>query len=231
MDRVINQWNQAAMSYSEFEATSRYSGYCREFASRHFQDIKNKKVLDAGCGNGEYTHILAQNGGIVTACDGSCEMLRLAREKYPQYQFDKANLLEKLPYGNQEFDLVYCNLVLMDIDPIDGVLAEFHRILKTNGIFFFSIVHPAFYFADWDKNAQGVIISKNVKEYITPFPKLQNNWGGTMLFHRPVSYYYNKIAASGFCLKEMFEPSVYEEAKIPDIPLYLFTEFLKIDPH
>ncbi|WIV12888.1 hypothetical protein [Proteiniborus sp. MB09-C3] len=48
-----------------------------------------------------------------------------------------------------------------------------------------------------------------------------------MHFHRPISYYFNKISDVGFSLKNMFEPKVYEESKIPDIPLYLFAEFMK----
>jgi len=65
--------------------------------------------------------------------------------------------------------------------------------------------------------------------YITPFSIIQNApWGETAHYHRPVSYYYNKISAAGFRHVKTFEPSVYDDTKIPDIPLYLLAEFSKI---
>lgn len=161
------------------------------------------------------------------SCDGSLEMLKLAKSKYPSYRFDHVNLLNNMPYENYKFDIVLCNLVLMDIDPIDNAIWEFYRIIKNQGTFFFSIVHPAFYRAVWERNEQGVIISKKVLSYITPQAKQQKFWGDTMHYHRPISYYFNKISDAGFSLKNMFEPKVYEESKIPDIPLYLFAEFIK----
>lgn len=227
LDKVIQDWDKAAKLYSEFEAASKYAAFCREFITNYFFDIKNKNVLDAGCGNGEHTHILSQRGGHVVGCDGSVEMLKLAKFKYQSYRFDHVNLLNRIPYQNNEFDIVLCNLVLMDIDPVDNAISEFYRILKNDGTFFFSIVHPAFYQAVWERNEEGVALSKKVSGYITPKAVQQTFWGNTMHYHRPISYYFNKISDAGFSLKNMFEPKVYEEEKIPDIPLYLFAEFIK----
>lgn len=227
MDKVIQDWNNAAKCYSEFESNSQYSNFCREFIINHFKSIQNKVVLDAGCGNGEYTHILSQKGGRVVGCDGSVEILKLAKSKYPSYRFDHVDLLNHMLYQNNEFDIVLCNLVLMDIDPIDSAISEFYRVIKNKGTFFFSIVHPAFYNAIWERNELGVALSKKVSGYITPLDIQQNFWGNTMHFHRPISYYFNKISNAGFSLKNMFEPKVYDESKIPDIPLYLFAEFIK----
>src|SRR5659263_161465 len=98
MNREIQEWDKAAQSYSEFEATSQYSIFCRDFIANHFDIIQKLIVLDAGCGNGEHTHILTQNGANVIGCDGSIEMLKIAKSKYPSYKFDLVNLLENMPY-------------------------------------------------------------------------------------------------------------------------------------
>ena len=142
--------------------------------------------MDAGCGNGEYTHLLTKNGISVTGCDGSKEMLNIAKSNYPNYQFDHVNLLENIPYRSNEFDIVFCNLVLMDIDPIDTLINEIYRVIKINGLFFFSIVHPAFYLADWEKDEEGIVRSKKVKIYITPCIEKQAIWGVTTHYHRPI---------------------------------------------
>ena len=229
MDSVISQWNSAAKLYAEFEATSAYAEFCRALISSRFVNLHGQKILDAGCGIGEYTHILTRNGGDVVGCDGSTEMLKIARSSYPQYRFDEVDMKMGLPYRDAEFDSVLCSLVLMDIEPIDSIIAEFHRVLKTKGTFFFSIVHPAFYSGVWEKDERGVVLSKKVSRYINQFALLQNTWGETMHYHRPVSYYFNMLSNAGFQLMEMLEPNVYEDAKIPDLPLYLFAEFKKTD--
>jgi ubiquinone/menaquinone biosynthesis C-methylase UbiE len=227
MDIIIQEWNDAARSYSDLLKTSKHLLACNSFIYKYFNNIQGLKILDAGCGNGEYTHILTKNGGIVTGCDASIEMLNIAKEMYPSYKYDKANLMEIIPYEDSSFDIVFCNLVLMDIDPIDNAISEFYRVLKNKGVFFFSIVHPAFYRAIWEKNEYGIKVSKKVTEYITPVSEHQNFWGATMHYHRPLNYYFNKISESGFTFNKMFEPQVYDETDIPDIPLYLFVEFHK----
>lgn len=227
MDKVIHEWNKAASLYAKSQETSMGSVFCRNFVNKHFSAIDNLRVLDAGCGSGEYTHILANNGGIVTSCDASIEMLNIAREKYPLNKYDNVNLLENLPYNNNSFDIIFCNLVLMDINPIDNVISEFYRIADKNGIFFFSIVHPAFYLGEWEKSENGDVLSKKVSEYITPVSEQQEFWGKTMHYHRPISYYLNKAAETGFIFNKMIEPQVYEDINIPDIPLYMFVEFRK----
>jgi Methylase involved in ubiquinone/menaquinone biosynthesis len=226
-DEIINNWNNAAKLYAEAQTESRYSRFCESFISDYFSDVKNLKILDAGCGSGIFTDILSQNGGDVIGCDGSAEMVKLAKVNYPSLRFDSVNLMETLPYCDEEFDIVFCNLVLMDIDPIDGVISEIHRITKKNGKFFFSIVHPAFYTGVWERDTSDAVVSKKITGYITEFALEQNFWGLTIHYHRPISYYFNKIADRGFSLTKMIEPKVYDEAKIPDIPLYLFAEFQK----
>lgn len=227
MNKVISEWNKAARAYSEFEESSQYSKFCRNFVGTYFENMSNLKILDAGCGNGEYTHILSKNNNTVVGCDGSTEMLKLASEKYHQYKFDIVDLSNNMPYENEEFDIILCNLVLMDIDPINNIISEFFRIIKKHGKFFFSILHPAFYQAEWEKDESGIVKSKNVTGYITPIEIQQNFWSQTMHYHRPISYYFNIITDMGFSLKKISEPKVYEDAKIPDIPLYLFAEFQK----
>lgn len=227
MNKVVNQWNAAAESYSQFEETSRYSKFCREFISNRFIDVSGKYILDAGCGNGEYVDILSRNGGIVTGCDGSTDMLRIAKVKYPQYEYHTIDLMKALPYEANTFDILLCNLVLMDIDPIAATVEEFYRILKPNGTLFFSIVHPAFYDANWERDDNGIAVSKKVTSYITETSYQQNFWGDTTHYHRSISYYMNTMADAKFIFNRMYEPSVYEDTKIPDIPLYLFIEFSK----
>ena len=107
-------------------------------------------------------------------------------------------------------------------------MKKFARVLKKRGKLFFSIVHTAFYLADWHQDENGVIIYKKVTSYIAQ-KSIEQVWATqpVLHYHRPISFYFNLLAQNGLLLTKMHEPEVYEDTKIPDIPLYLFAEFIK----
>lgn len=54
-----------------------------------------------------------------------------------------------LAFESNQFDMVFSNLVFMDIENIDFIFSECKRMLKAGGILYYSIVHPAFYDCQW----------------------------------------------------------------------------------
>jgi len=225
----LRKWLDAAPVYAQVKGENIYSCFCKTFVESLFLDANNWSVLDAGCGDGEYTELFRQKGANATGCDGSEDVIKTAREQYPSCQFDVVDLSGMIPYGDRQFDLIFCNLVLMDVDPIDLTISEMARVLQNHGRFFFSIVHPAFYLANWQRNEEGIIVHKKVTSYITN-KSVEQYWNTkpVLHYHRPISYYFNMLAKNGLMFSKMYEPKVYEAAKVPDIPLYLFAEFTKI---
>jgi SAM-dependent methyltransferase len=91
-------------------------------------------ILDAGCGNGRYTHFLlreADSEARITGFDYSQQMLRRARTRLnnPRATHVAADLA-RLPYGDASFDAAVCGWVLEHLpDPRPG-LRELARVLK-----------------------------------------------------------------------------------------------------
>ena len=100
--------------------------------------IKDAKiVLDVGCGSGVVTRDIAHlTKGKVIAIDDSKEMIKVAKnvlKMYNNIEFRVGNA-EKLPFKDNMFDIVTCNLVLMWATDPQKVVGEMTRVTKHGGI-------------------------------------------------------------------------------------------------
>ena len=84
-----------------------------------------KKVLDAGCGEGYYTHQHKTEKNVVYGIDIAKEAVKKAAKKYSNCHFS-VGTLSKLPFAENEIDWLYSIYA-----PI--IENEFARVLKRNG--------------------------------------------------------------------------------------------------
>lgn len=95
-------------------------------------DLKGKKALVVGCGDGGDAIHLARLGAVVDAFDLSPEMLeygkRLASEHGVSVNFREA-VAENMPYPDDSFDLVYVRDILHHVD-IEPTMKEIARVAK-----------------------------------------------------------------------------------------------------
>lgn len=93
----------------------------------------NGSILDLCCGHGNATEALVEAGAEVTGLDFSPAMLARAQNLVPSASFvegDAANL----PFDNNSFDAVVCNVGFGHLPDPDAVLSEISRVLRPAGI-------------------------------------------------------------------------------------------------
>lgn len=228
MKEIINQWNNAAPKYTEDQECSEFVESNRRVVKTRFEHFNGEKVLDLGCGYGFYTDYFRSIGANAIGIDGSEKMIEIARDRYPISKFFVMDITTPLAFKSNQFDVIFSNQVLMDIENIDFVFSECKRILRTGGILYYSIVHPAFYDCHWQKDKNGYRCAKVMDKYIKPYQFTNEFWGKTEHFHRPLSYYLNEAAKNGFALKQTWEPISYDGInKNSDLPLFFFAEYIK----
>ena len=109
---------------------------------------KGDKVLDAGCGAGFTSRLIAHQGTEVWGCDRSESMIKQARDEESKdrlgINFTKTDIAEKLPYKDNFFDAVSCIAVLIHDSPEEclSFIKEAYRVLKPSGRILISIMHP-----------------------------------------------------------------------------------------
>jgi len=95
-----------------------------------------ERVLDVGCGTGNYTIELARQGADVIGIDNSEDMLAWARQKVKgerlKVDFQVADAAH-LPFSNSSLDIVISNGLLCFLKEPERALIEMHRVLKPRG--------------------------------------------------------------------------------------------------
>lgn len=94
------------------------------------------KIVDLGCGSGSDTDFLLKKGFSVYSVDFSAEALKVLKSLVPGAKALKVDLTEKLPFVDNEFDVVIADLSLhyFEWDLTKQIEREIKRILKNDGI-------------------------------------------------------------------------------------------------
>lgn len=99
--------------------------------------LKDAEItLDVGCGSGIVTRDIARlTKGRVIGIDGSSDLIKVAVNVLKDYE----NVVlcigsaGRLPFSNNTFDIVTCNLLLMWVDNPQKVVNEMTRVTKPGG--------------------------------------------------------------------------------------------------
>src|SRR5205085_5013589 len=108
--------------------------------------VRNKRVLDAGCGTGYGTAELAQDAASVIGLDISTEALDYARASYPlpNIMFATGSGL-LLPLTEASVDVVVAFEVIEHLNDYQLFIAECARVLKRDGLFIVSTPNTRYY--------------------------------------------------------------------------------------
>lgn len=106
--------------------------YPREFA-RHLAKLfslrPGLRLLDVGCGRGDFAAAFAAEGLIVDGVD------REALEGFPkEVSFTRADITQALPYPDNTFDVVFSKSVVEHMNDPEKFIKENLRVLKQGGL-------------------------------------------------------------------------------------------------
>lgn len=104
------------------------------FGDQLFDDLKNKVVLEAGCGAGRFTEILLQQGCYLTSFDLS-DAVDANADNFPVndrhliFQGD----IYKVPFEEAQFDVVVCLGVIQHTPSPEKTIAKLYEQVKPGG--------------------------------------------------------------------------------------------------
>lgn len=106
-----------------------------QMAKRYLDNLRDKKVLEIGCGRGGFSMYLASIGANLTAADFSAEAIRIAGQRLRQFENCELMMadVQEVPFPDETFDLVVSLETLEHVPNPDGGLAELVRVTKLGG--------------------------------------------------------------------------------------------------
>ena len=153
-EQAIQCWDDGAEEFA-----GRFKGN-EEFFHKHIinptllnllGDVRGKAVLDVACGEGHFSRKLAEQAKSdiqITGIDASKKLIDIAQKKNEPFSHSikflvgDASRLDGLP--SNSFDVAICNMALMFIKRYEEAIQEVARVLKPQGHFVFSLLHPCF---------------------------------------------------------------------------------------
>ena len=99
-------------------------------------ELRDARVLDAGCGDGALVCAVASRGAVATGLDPDPAMLAAARMRaggaHVQAEFVEGRV-EQIPFGDASFDVVVAVTVLCFLTDASGAVREMTRVLRPGG--------------------------------------------------------------------------------------------------
>jgi 2-polyprenyl-3-methyl-5-hydroxy-6-metoxy-1,4-benzoquinol methylase len=185
----------------------------------------NHEVLEVACGNGNFSRRMAALGVRVTATDVSEVFIDRARTRTDPAApitytvLDATDSAALAVLGTSRFDAAVCNMAIMDIPSISPLIEALTRLLKPNGRFVFTMMHPCFNSAGLTKVIEeddfgGTINVRHVVK-VHAYATSSHEKGIGMMgqpvpqfyFHRPLNALFGAFFERGFALTGLLEPT------------------------
>ena len=232
-EEVARYWDQNADLWAD-QVRKGWDAYREHFNNPAFLkftgDLKGKAVLDAGCGEGYNTRLLARSGAQMVGIDISRRLIQLARQEEQRdplgIRYEVASFTDLSLFEDASFDVVVSFMALMDGPNFEGASKEIFRVLRPEGELIFSMTHTCFLTKgiEWIRDEEGNCIKLIVSDYFDHRPVVQH-WKfpkgpipedtkpfAVPRFPKTLSEYINALICTGFVLREIEEPRPSEEA-------------------
>lgn len=187
------------------------------------QDLKDRNVLDAGCGSGFYAREMASRGATVVGIDFSETMIAIAKEENPtDFNIDyRVGDICETTLPDNSMDLILCNYVLENVTDIKKAFKEFYRVLKNKGECVYSVSHPLRAAVSKKEKVNDHEVWQ-LENYFDNTARLSDFGGGMKVkkFKHTISDYINSSIAAGFTIEALEEPKPIKAGQQIDVNSY-----------
>lgn len=206
MPSPSNTYDEYAAQYAHLKAAQEEAGAEPDATMRQFLqvvgDVSGLEVLDAGCGEGYLSRVLARCGARVTSVDISPRLIEMARanDLDGAIEYQVADLSQPLPALQNRFDLVASYFVLNDVYDYKGFLITLASALKPSGRLVLLMNNP-----------YSLVVRSHITDYFAasgqafPYRGLAEEGVKVSFWHRTLEEYLSACFAAGLQLRRLVD--------------------------
>jgi 2-polyprenyl-3-methyl-5-hydroxy-6-metoxy-1,4-benzoquinol methylase len=217
-----NEWHEV---YEELTAEELKLSVYDDFIIRIMGNVKDKKVLDYGCGPGVIDNVLEKLDADVDVYDINERILKMVRKRLPNVNIE----YDATGINVNTYDFVLCNLVLciVEDDEVTEISKIIYNSLKNGGIALVGFCNPKIFNIHETKLDKRHHIGKRYKqnhEYLK-----EKKEGGYFIYekHRPIEWYDDVFKKAGFGMSKRFFTAPYDwkgKRNIKDFVIFRLTK-------
>lgn len=182
--------------------------------------LRGRRVLDVGCGAGENAVAMARQGAHVIAIDASSAQLslgrRLAEEAEVRVEWHEGDAADLAFLRADSIDLAFAAGVVHEIEDIDRVFRQVHRVLRAGAPFLFTHDHPMRLALGRDDEASGGLPLGPFevrRSYFDTAPVVVTREGEPVrLFPRTIADVFSALHRAGYRVDVLLEPETLRSA-------------------
>ena len=171
MDEAEQAWEAAAAAYIAFQDRQdpNRTLMLDPIMLEQCGEVRGRRVLDLGCGEGRFCRMLAERGARPVGLDPTGAMVKAAASRGPGGAYLRARA-EQLPFADAWFDVVVSYITLVDIEGYRQAIAESSRVLRTGGRLVVANLGFVTASAGWLRDEQGRRMYHRVDRYAEEWP-------------------------------------------------------------
>jgi SAM-dependent methyltransferase len=177
-------------------------------------DLSGRRVLDIGCGAGENAVTMAAQGAHVIAVDVSRAQLalgkRLAEASEIRVEWHESDAADLAFLRADSIDLALAAGVVHEIEDLDRLLRQVHRVLRPGSAFVFSHEHPMRLAVGRDGAGTGVLPLGRLevrRSYFDSAPALVTSEDEAIqMWPRTIADVFSALHRAGYRVDALLEP-------------------------
>jgi SAM-dependent methyltransferase len=176
-------------------------------------DVAGKRVLDLGTGAGQTAIAFAKQGAVAIAVDASSGQLdrarRIAAREEIRLEWHHGDLADLAFLRADSIDLAFSAFAISEVEDLDRLFRQVHRVLRGNSVFVFSYEHPLSLCVGPDPDAPADTPGRLtvVEPYFSARSiVVQRDGEPITMYQRTVGEVFAALGRAGFRIEAIIEP-------------------------